>query len=79
MQIIHIVKSKFLPTSEFKWIDSKNVNLSKYIFNSGKKDGLKVDPKFLKVFRELDNDYPKRLLIYTIFILVMLKNSYLHF
>ena len=58
MQIIHIVKSKFLPTSEFKWIDSKNVNLNKYIFNSGKKDGLKVDPEFPKVFRELDNDYP---------------------
>ena len=57
-QIIHIVKSKFLPTSEFKWIDSKSFNLNKYISNSGKEDVLEVDLEFLKELRELDNDYP---------------------
>ena len=57
-QIIHIVKSKFLPTSEFKWIDSKSFNLNNYISNSGKEDGLEVDLEFLKELRELDNDYP---------------------
>ena len=28
--------SKFLPTSGFKWIDSKELNLNKYISNSSK-------------------------------------------
>ena len=47
--------SKFLPTSEFKWIDPKFV-LNKYTSNSSKRCVLKVDLKYPKELPELHND-----------------------
>ena len=48
--------SKFLPTSEFKWIDPKKFN--KYTSNTSKRCVLEVDFKYPKKLRELRNDYP---------------------
>ena len=80
--------SKFLPLSGFKWIDPKKCDLNKYTNNSSKGYVLEVDLEYQKELQELHNEYPlapdkieiKRemhlsvLLIYTIFLLVMLKN-----
>ena len=50
--------SKFLPTSGFNWIDSKDFNLNKYTNNSSKGCVLEVDLKYPKELRELHNNYP---------------------
>ena len=50
--------SKFLPTSGFKQIDSKEFNLNKYTSNISKGDVLEVDLEHPKELRELHNDYP---------------------
>ena len=50
--------SKFLPTSGFKWIDLKEVDLYKYTSNSSKGCILEVDLKYPKDLQELHNDYP---------------------
>ena len=50
--------SKFLPTSGFKWIDLKELDLNKYTSNSSKGSILKVDLDYPKELRELNNDYP---------------------
>ena len=39
---------KFLPTSEFKWIDPKGFDLNKYTSNSSKRCVLKVDLEYSK-------------------------------
>ena len=49
--------STFLPTSEFKWIDPKNFDLSKCTSNSSKGCVLKVDLEYSKELRELRNNY----------------------
>ena len=50
--------AKFLPTSGFKWIDSKELDLNKYNRNSSKVCVLEVDLKYLKELWELNNDHP---------------------
>ena len=50
--------SKFLPTSGFKWIDPKDVDLNIYTNNSSKGCVLEVDLEYPKELRELHNDYP---------------------
>ena len=40
--------SKFLPTSEFKWIDPKEFDLNKYTSNSSKACVLEVDLEYPK-------------------------------
>ena len=45
--------SKFLPTSGFKWIDPKEVNLNGYTSNSSKGCVLKVDLEYPKELCEL--------------------------
>ena len=50
--------SKFLPTNGFKWIDTKEFDLSKYASNSSKGSVLEVDFEYSKELRELKNDYP---------------------
>ena len=52
------VKSKFLPTSVFKWIDPKEFDLNKYTSHSSKGCVLEVDLEYPKELRELHNDYP---------------------
>ena len=49
---------KFLPTSGFKWIDSKEFDLNKYTSNILKGCILEVDLEYPKELRELRNDYP---------------------
>ena len=49
---------KFLPRSEFKWIDPKEFDLNKYTSNGSKWCVLKVDLEYPKELRELHNDYP---------------------
>ena len=49
-------KSKFLPTSGFKWKDSKEFSLNKYTRNSSKGCVFQVDLEFPKELRELHND-----------------------
>ena len=51
-------KSKFLPTSGFKWIDPKEFDLNKYTSNSSKECVLEVDHEYPKWLRKLHNDYP---------------------
>ena len=51
-------KSKFLPTSGFKWIDPEEFDLNKYTSNSSKGYVLEVDLEYPKELRELHNDYP---------------------
>ena len=53
-----MVMSKFLATSDFKWIDPKEFGLNKYTSNSSKGCVLEVDQECLKELRELHNDYP---------------------
>ena len=50
--------SKFLPVSEFKWIDPKELDLIKYTSNSSKGYILEVDLECPKELWELQNDYP---------------------
>ena len=50
--------SKFLATSGFKWIDSKEFDLNKYTSNSSKGCVLKVDLEYLKELCKLHHDYP---------------------
>ena len=50
--------SQFLPTSGFKWIDLKELDLHKYTSNSSKGSILKVDLNYPKELWELNNDYP---------------------
>ena len=50
--------SKFLLTSGFKWIDSKEFHLNKFTSNSSKGCVLEVDLEYPKELRELHNDYP---------------------
>ena len=51
--------SKFFPTSGFKWIDPKELDLSKYTSDSSKwVCGLKVGSEYSKELREIHNDYP---------------------
>ena len=40
--------SKFLPTSGFKWVDTKEFDLNKYTSNSSKGCVLKVDLEYAK-------------------------------
>ena len=49
--------SKFLPTSGFKWIDTKGFGMSKYTSNNSKGCVLEVDLEYSKDLRELHNDY----------------------
>ena len=49
---------KFLPTSGFKYIDTKELDSSKYTSNSSKGCVLDVDLEHPKELRELHNDYP---------------------
>ena len=50
--------SKFLPTSGFKWINTKEFDLNKYTSNSSKGRVLEFDLKYPKELQVLDNDYP---------------------
>ena len=50
--------SKFLPTSEFKWLDPKEFDLNKYTSASSKGWVLEVDLEYPKELRELHNNYP---------------------
>ena len=50
--------SKFLPTSGFKWIDSKEFDFNEYTKNSLKGCLFEDDLEYLKELRELHNDYP---------------------
>ena len=49
--------SKFLSTSGFKWIDTKEFDLNKYSSNSSKGCVLEIDLEYPKELRELYNDY----------------------
>ena len=49
--------SKFLPTSGFKWIDSKEFDLNKYTSNSLKGFALEFKLEYPKELRELHKDY----------------------
>ena len=51
--------SKFLATSGFKWIDSKEFYLDKYTSNSSKGCVLEVDLEYPKELQELHNNYTK--------------------
>ena len=50
--------SKFLATSVFKLIDSKEIDLNKYTTNKSKGCVIEVDLDYPKELRELHNDYP---------------------
>ena len=49
--------SKCFPISEFKWIDPKKFDLSKYTSNSSKGCFFEADLKYPKEIQELHNDY----------------------
>ena len=49
---------KFLPASEFKWIDPKEIEFNKYTINNLKRCVLVVDVEYSKELRELHNNYP---------------------
>ena len=49
--------SKFLSTSEFKWIDSKEFELNKYTRNNLKRSAFEVDLEYSKDLQELHDDY----------------------
>ena len=49
--------SKFLPTSGFKWIDFKELDLNKYSSNSSKSCVLKVHLEYPKELWDLCNYY----------------------
>ena len=77
--------SKFLLTSRSKWIDPKEFDSNTYSCNSSKECVLEADLEYPKELCELNNDYSlaldinKRLQIFIIFRLVMLRNWYLTF
>ena len=48
--------SKFLSTSEFKWIDPKDVDLNKITKNSSKGRAIEFDLQYAKELTELHND-----------------------
>ena len=48
---------KFLPTSEFKWIDPKEFDSNKYTNNSSRGYVLEVDLQYPKELRKLYNDH----------------------
>ena len=50
--------SKFLPTSDFKWIDPKEFDLNKCTSNSPKGCVFDFDLEYSKELRKLHNDYP---------------------
>ena len=50
--------SKFLPTSNFKWINPKKSDQNKYTISNSKGCVLKVDLQYPKELRELHNAYP---------------------
>ena len=50
--------STFLPTSEFKWVDSKEFDLNKFISNSSKRYILEIYLEYPKELRESHNDDP---------------------
>ena len=50
--------SKFLPTSGFKWIDSKEFDLNKYTSNSSKECVHEVDLEYPKELHTLRDDCP---------------------
>ena len=50
--------SKSLPTSGFKWLDPKEIDLNKHTSNSSKEYVLKVDLEYPKELQESHNDYP---------------------
>ena len=52
------VMFKFLPTSQFKWIDSEECDSNKYSSNSSKNCVLVVDLEYPKELRELPNYLP---------------------
>ena len=52
------VMSKFLSTSEFKWIDPNNTDLNKYTSNSSKECAIEVDLEYPKELQELHHNYP---------------------
>ena len=70
--------SKFRSLKGFKWIDPKDYNLNKYTGNSSKGYVFKANLEYPKELWELHKDCPlvseNELLIYTIFLLVKLKN-----
>ena len=76
--------STFLPTSSFKWIDPKEIDLNKYTSNSSKGCVLEVYLEYPKELGGLHNDFPlvpdkieikrKMLQICITFLLAMLKN-----
>ena len=49
---------KFLPTTEFIWIDPREFDLNKYTRNSSKGCILEFDLEYPKQLQELHNDYP---------------------
>ena len=51
-------RSKFLPTSGFKWIDPNEFDLNKHSSNSSKGCVLEVDLEYPKELGELHNNYP---------------------
>ena len=65
---------KLLPTGGLKWIDPKKFDLNKYTSNIPKGCVLKVDLEYPEVLLELHNDYPLRLLIFIIFLLLFLES-----
>ena len=48
--------SKFLPATEFNWIDPKDFDLNKYTRNSSKRCLRKVDLEYSKELHKLHND-----------------------
>ena len=50
--------SKFLPTSGFKLVDPKELQLNKYTSNSSKGCVIEVELEYLKELQKLHNDYP---------------------
>ena len=49
---------EFLSKSGFKWVDPKELYLSKFIFNSSKGCVLKIDLEYFKELQNLHNYYP---------------------
>ena len=52
------VMSKFLPSSRFKWVYSKEFDLNKYSNNSSKGCVLEIDLEYPKELHELHTHYP---------------------
>ena len=50
--------SKFLPMSDLKWLDLKELGWNKYTSNSSKRCVLEVDLEYPKELRELHSGYP---------------------